>query len=115
MRKDALPTLQPHWVDIEINQSRVRIIKVKFTQQINKLLEIPLKQEKIQFSLLVLLNLGAMAGHDLWKLVQSGLASSGIRTRQHAEAISQGNSDIQELADLQPAFSHSFEKQNDGQ
>jgi hypothetical protein len=49
-----------------------------------------------------------MAGHELWKLVQSGLA------RQHAEAISQGNSDIQELADLQPAFSHNFEKQNDG-
>jgi hypothetical protein len=56
-----------------------------------------------------------MAGHELWKLVQSGLASSGMSTRQHAEAISQGNSDIQELADLQPAFSHSFEKQNDGQ
>jgi hypothetical protein len=53
MRKDALPTLQPHWVDIEINQSRVRIIKVEFTQQINKLMEMPLKQEKIQFSLLV--------------------------------------------------------------
>jgi hypothetical protein len=31
MRRDALPTLQPHWVDIEINQSRVRIIKVEFT------------------------------------------------------------------------------------
>jgi hypothetical protein len=43
MRKDAFPTLQPHWVDIEINQSRVRIIKVEFTRQINKLLEIPLK------------------------------------------------------------------------
>jgi hypothetical protein len=53
MRKDALPTLQPHWVDIDINQSRVRIIKVEFTRQINKLLEIPLKQEKMQFSLLV--------------------------------------------------------------
>jgi hypothetical protein len=43
MRKDALPTLQPHWVDIEINQSRVKIIKVEFTRQINKLLEIPSK------------------------------------------------------------------------
>ncbi len=55
-----------------------------------------------------------MAGHELWKLVQSGLASSGMSTRQLAEAISQGNSDIKELADLQQAFGHSFEKQNDG-
>jgi hypothetical protein len=31
-----------------------------------------------------------------------------MSTRQHAEAISQG-SNIQELADLQPAFGHSFE------